>query len=130
MKDNVTLTVMSLLSVLFVLFHVADDIRIGVAPPGFSNLIAIAIGVVWLYGALTLAGRRSGYIIILVASLLGMVIPLIHMSGPNGMVGPHLTKAGGVFFFVWTNLAIGVTCLYSVLLAGRGLASLRSGQTR
>ena len=129
MKNNLTLTILSLLSIALVLFHVADDIRIGVSPPGLSNLILIAIAVVWLYGTLTLAGRTSGYIIILLGSMLGTVIPVIHMSGPNGMVGPHLTKAGGIFFFVWTNLALGVTCVYSALLAARGLRGPRSNHS-
>lgn len=127
MKNNLTLVTMSLLSLLFLVVHIADDIRIGLAPPGFSNITVIVIGVLWLYATLTLAGRKSGYIIVLVLSVLGTGIPLIHMSGPNGMVGPHLTKAGGIFFFVFTNLVIGVTCAYTALLAGRGLSSLRSG---
>jgi hypothetical protein len=130
MKHNLMLTITSLLSLLLLTFHLADDIRLGLAPAGLTNVTAIAIMVVWLYGTLALAGRRSGYIIILLGSLLGAGIPIIHMNGPHGMVGPRITASGGVFFFVWTLLAIGVMSVFSVILSARGLWSLRSGQSR
>ena len=127
MKDNVMLTIMSLLSILFGTFHLADDIARGMSPGGLLNLIAVVIFVVWLYGTLVLAGRRSGYVIILIASLLLMVIPVIHMRGVG--VGFGTTRSGG-FFFVWTLLALGVTALFSGILSARGLWSLRGGQSR
>ena len=130
MKHNLMLTISSLLLILLLMFHLTDDIRIGLAPPGLSNLTAIAILVVWLYGTLALAGRRSGYIIMLIGSVLGVGIPIIHMRGPNGMLGPHLTKSGGVFFFIWTLLAIGAVSVFCAILSARGLWSLRSGQAR
>ena len=40
-----------------------------------KHSFGILIVVVWLYGTLVLAGRRSGYIIILLVSLLASVIP-------------------------------------------------------
>jgi hypothetical protein len=127
MKDNVMLTVASLLSILLGTFHLADDIDRGMSPGGLPNLIALAICVVWLYGTLVLAGRRSGYIIILVASLLLMGIPVIHMRGKG--VGFGTTRSGGLFF-IWTLLALGVTSLFSVILSVRGLWSLKRGQSR
>jgi hypothetical protein len=97
------------------------------SPGGLPNLFAVVICVVWLYGTLVLAGRRSGYVIIILASLLSMGIPVIHMRGAG--VGFGTIRSGG-FFFVWTLLAIGVTALFSVVLAARGLWSLRRGQSR
>jgi len=44
-------------------------------PGGLSNLVAVPIFVVWLYGMLVLAERRSGYVIILLGSLLGRASP-------------------------------------------------------
>jgi hypothetical protein len=44
-------------------------------PGTLSNLIALPILVVWLYGTLVLAGKRSGYVIILLGSLLGLLDP-------------------------------------------------------
>jgi hypothetical protein len=81
MKRNVMLTIASLLSILFMTFHLTDDIVRGMEPGTLSNLIAVPILVVWLYGTLVLAERRSGYVIILLGSLLGLVVPVIHMKG-------------------------------------------------
>jgi len=121
MKHSVMLTIASLLSILLAMFHLADDIDRGMSPGGLPNLFAVVICVVWLYGTLVLAERRSGYIIILVASLLLMGIPVIHMRGVG--IGFGTNRSGG-FFFIWTLLAMGVTALFSVILAVRGLWSM------
>jgi hypothetical protein len=81
MKHNVMLTITSLLSILFMTFHLTDDIVRGMEKGGVSNLTAVPIFVVWLYGTLVLAERRSGYIIILLGSLLGLGVTVIHMMG-------------------------------------------------
>ena len=128
MKLNVMLTVASLLSILFMTFHLTDDIVRGMEPGTLSNLTAVPIFVVWLYGTLVLAGRRSGYVIILLASLLGTGVPIIHMMGKG--VGGKIAQSSGGFFFIWTLLAVGVTALFSVILSVRGLWSLRRGQPR
>jgi len=97
------------------------------ASGGVSNLIEVLTLVVWLYGTLVLAARRSVYIIILVGSLLGLGIPVIHMMGKG--VGGEIAKSSGAFFtFVWTLLALGVTTIFSVILSARGLRSLQGGQ--
>src|SRR6476661_5047989 len=59
MKPNVLLTIASLLSILLSTFHMSDDIVRGIEKGGLSNLIAVPILVIWLYGTLVLAGRRS-----------------------------------------------------------------------
>lgn len=129
MKHNVMLTIASLLSILFMTFHHADDVVRGMAPGGLTNLVPVVILVVWLYGTLALAGRRSGYVIILVGSLLASGIPVIHMTG-RGLVGGDIANSGGAFFFVWTLIALGVAALFSVILSARGLWGLRRGQSR
>jgi hypothetical protein len=123
MKQNLLLTIASLLSILFMTFHLADDIVLGFEKGGVSNLIAVPILVLWLYGALVFAGRRSGYVIILLASLLGLLVPVLHMTGKG--VGGEIAKSSGAFFFIWTMIALGVTALVSVVLSVRGLWSLR-----
>jgi hypothetical protein len=128
MKQNVILTIASLLSILFMTFHMTDDIVHGMEPGGISELAAIVlVSVVWLYGTLVLAGRRSGYVIIFLGSFLGAVVPVIHMKG-NG-VG-EIAKSSGGFFFVFTLLALGVTAVFSLVLSVRGLWGLRRGQPR
>jgi len=120
MKPNVMLTIASFLSILLLTFHLSDDIIRGMEKGGLSNLVAVPILVIWLYGTLVLAERRSGYVIILLGSLLGLAIPVVHMSGAG--VGAQVAKVpSGGFFFVWTMIALGVTALFSVILSVRGL---------
>jgi hypothetical protein len=130
MKQTVTLTITSLLSILFFTFHLADDIVRGMEKGGVSSLIAVPILVVWLYGTLVLADRRSGYVIIFLGSLLALVVPVIHMMGKGVGVDSPIAKSSGAFFFVWTLIAIGVTALFSVILSARGLWSLQRGHSR
>ena len=124
MKQNVLLTVTSLLSIVLLTFHLTDDIVHGFEKGGLSNLTAVPILVLWLYGTLVLSERRSGYIIILLASLLGMCVPIIHMKGRGVGVASGIASSSGGFFFVWTLIALGVTALFSVILSLRGLWSL------
>ena len=119
MKHNVVLTIASLLSILFMTLHLTDDIVRGMEPGTLSDLIAVPILAVWLYGTLALAEGRSGYVIILLGSLLGLLVPVIHMKGMG--VGGAIAKSSGAFFFIWTLLALGVTALFSVILSARGL---------
>jgi len=130
MKHNAMLTIASLLSILFMTFHLADDIIRGMEKGGVATLVAVPILVVWLYGTLVLAERRSGYVIILLGSLLGLVVPVIHMMGKGVGVGSNIANSSGAFFFVWTLLALGVTALFSVILSVRGLWSPQWGQSR
>ncbi|HEX7176636.1 MAG TPA: hypothetical protein VF240_15330 [Pyrinomonadaceae bacterium] len=131
MKHNLILTIASLLSILFMSFHHADDVVRGMAPGTFSNLVPVFFLLVWLYGTLVLAGRRAGYVVILVASLLASGIPVVHMRG-SGLVGGIAKSSGdfGEFFFVWTLIAADVTALFSVILSAHALWRLRRGQSR
>src|SRR5229473_7016896 len=125
MKNSVILTITSLLSLLFLTFHLADDIRRGFEPGGLSNLVVmVLISVVWLYGTLVLAERRSGYIIMFLLSLFSLVVPYVHMKGKGVGVASRLAGTSLHFFFVWTLLAIGVLGLFSAILSVRGLWSL------
>ena len=130
MKHSVMLTITSLLSILFFTFHLTDDILRGFEKGGVSNLTAVPIFVVWLYGTLVLAERRSGYVIMLLGSLLSLAVPVLHMKGTGVGVGSGIAKSTGAFFFVWTLIALGVTGLFSVILSARGLWSLPWRQSR
>ena len=121
MKQNVALTIASLLSILVMTFHLTDDVVRGMEPGTIANLIVLPILVVQLYGTLVLLGKRSGYVIILLGSLLLLVVPVVHMKGAG--VGGAIAKSDGAFFFIWTLLALGVTALFSAILSARGLFS-------
>lgn len=124
MKDNASLTITSLLTILLMTFHLSDDIRRGFEPGGFRNVTGVLMAVVWLYGTLMLSGRRSGYIIVLLGSILGTVIPLAHMRGA-GLVGGRIVNSSGIHFWVWTMLALQVTAIFSLIVSVQGLWRLR-----
>ena len=130
MKHNLTLTITSLLSILLFLIHLADDIVRGFERGGLSNLLAVPIMVVWLYATLVLTGRRSGYIMLLVLSLLASAIPIIHMRGKGVGLASGIAGSSGGFFFILTLLALGVTGVFSVILSIHGLWSLRGARSR
>jgi hypothetical protein len=126
MKQTVTLTITSLLSILLVTLHLTHDIVHKISPGKLSNLNAIIVLAVWAYAALVLAEKRSGYIIMLVMSVLASGVPVLHMSGTSGMTAG--IKSVGAYFFAWTLYALGVTAVLSVFLSARGLWSLRRGR--
>ena len=133
MKHSVMLTIASLLSILLFTIHLADDIVRGMEPGKLTNLQAVPTFVLWSYGALVLAERRSGYIITLLGGLFALLVPLAHLRGKGVGVTSRLAHSSGHFFFVWTLIAIGVTGLFSVVLSARALWSLpwrRTGSTR
>ena len=129
MTHRGTLTVTSLLSILLLAFHLTDDIVRGIEPGKLSTMVGVIILAVWLYGTLALAGRRLGYVIVLLGSILGSGVPVVHMMG-TGLVGGRIANSSGVFFWVWTLIALGVTAICSVILAVRGLWSGQSSDPR
>src|SRR5258706_15905166 len=123
MKNHVMLTVASLLSILLLTLHLADDIVRGMATGGPPNMIGLAVLAGWVWATLVLAGRRSGYVINLVLSLLAAGIPRLHITG-GGLGQGTSTRA---VFFILTLPAPARTPIFSLLLAGRGLGGPRSG---
>jgi hypothetical protein len=130
MKQSVLLTIVSVLAVLFLTLHLADDIVLGFEKGRPSNLLAVPIAVLWLYGTLALAGRRSGYVITLLGSLLGAYVPVLHFQAAAGVAGGRVANSSGAFFFVWTLLAIGVCAALSAILSVQGLWTLQWGRSR
>ena len=122
MKHNVLLTVMSLLSIVLLSIHVTHDIVRGVDSWGRQSLIGVLILVVLLYGTLVLVDRRSGLIIMLLGGLLAAGMPVLHAK-------VNMAKSG-TFLFIWTLFALGATGTLTVILAARGLWSLRLGQVK
>jgi hypothetical protein len=83
--------------------------------------MAVPICVIWLYATIFLAGRRSGYIILLLLSLLGMFVPWVHMGGRGVGMGSRIAGTHGGFFFVWMLIAIGVGSMFIAILTLHGL---------
>lgn len=94
-----------------------------------ASIYSVPLCVAWLYGTLVLAGRRSGYVIVLLFSLLSLAAPYFHIMVGRGVgIGSRTFNSSGAFFFIWTMIALGVTGLFSVILSARGLWMLRRGQ--
>jgi hypothetical protein len=85
----------------------------------------IGLLVLFLYGTLVLAERRSGHVIMLLVGLFAVAMPVMHMRGaPYGEIA---SSAGG-FFFVWTLWALGGVGGLTFVLSARGLWNLRRRQ--
>lgn len=133
MKHSVILTISSLLLILFMTLHATSDTlraRAGTPEAGGSTLVAVPILAVWLYGTLVLAERRSGYIIMLIGSLLALGMPVVHVMGGTGVFHGAIAGSSGPFVFVWTLHALGVTGMFSLILAARCLWNPQWGQSR
>jgi len=124
MKDGRLPTAASVLLILLLLLHLSDDIVRGYEKGGLAVLVALPVLAVWLFGALVLRERRSGYIITLLGSLLALAVPFFHMKGKGLGYQIEQMPSGG-FFFAWTVLALGVVGVFSVALSVRGLWQLR-----
>jgi hypothetical protein len=124
MKQSAMLTTASLLTILFITLHLTGDILFQMTPAGLLNLFAVFVLVVQLYGTLVLGGRRAGYIIIFLGSVLGLIIAVIHMKGRRGLLSGDIGNSGQAFLFVWTLLALGITSTFSVILSASALLSL------
>ena len=118
------LTITSVLLIALAIAHLAQDIVYGYEPGNVTNLLVVPIAVIWLYGTLVLAERRSGYIINLLFSLFSLVVPLVHAQGKGFGVASRMAHTTGHFFFVYSLLAIGVLGIFSVILSVHGLWSL------
>jgi hypothetical protein len=130
MKQSVLLTITSVLTLLLLTLHLADDIVYGFEKGVPSNLLAVPIAVIWLYGTLVLAERRSGYVIVLLGSLLGAYVPVVHFRLAGGVLGHEIATSSGALFWVWTLLAIGVFAVFSVILSAHELWKLQWGRSR
>ena len=130
MKHHVTLTISSLLSILLFSLHWAHEVARGLEPGTVSAFGGLLILAVWLCGTLVFAERRWGLVIILLGAILASGVPVLHMRGA-GLVGGRIANASGilgVFFWVWTNIALGASGMLSFVLSARALWSLRRGQ--
>jgi hypothetical protein len=130
MKDQVTLTITSLLSIVLFSLHWADEVARGIEPGTMSAFGGLLILSVWLCGTLVFADRRLGLVIILLGAILASGVPALHMQG-TGLVGRRIAaNSSGTLFWVWTNIALGASGMLSLVLSVRVLWNLRRGQPR
>lgn len=125
MKPGVTLTISSLLSILFFSLHWADEVARGLEPGTISAAGGFLILAVWLSATLVFADRRWGLALILLGAILASGVPILHMTG-KGLVLGRYGNTNHMFFWVWTNIALGASGMLSVVLAVRALWSMPS----
>jgi hypothetical protein len=113
MKHNVVLIVMSLLSLLFMTFHMTHDV-VRQAEGSVLYPIPVVVFALWLYGTLMLSDRVAGYIIMLLGGLIGAGMIVVHSRG-------FVVGNSGGFFFVWTLFAVSTTGWVTMILSARGL---------
>jgi hypothetical protein len=124
MKQNVPLTMSSLLLIVLFTVHLTHDFVFGLDSMSRAGTFTfLLIMLVSLYGTVELAGRRLGYVITLLLGILAAGMPVLHTVG-----GPR--SAGRGFFFVWTLLALGTSGVFSAVLSARGLWSMPWGRRR
>ncbi len=125
MKHQLTLTITSLLSILLFSLHWADEVARGLESATISAVGGLLILAVWLSVTLVFAERRLGLIIILLGSILASGVPVLHMQG-RGLVLGRYANTSAMFFWVWTNIALGASGMLSLVLSVRALWTLRS----
>lgn len=122
MKAN-TLTIASLLLVLLP-FHIGGDVVLGLDRGGAGLVfVVVPILLVMACGALLLAERTSGHVIMFVGGLAALGMPIIHCD--NGFTAAVARSPGGLFF-IWTLVALGVIGGLAMILSVRGLWIMRS----
>jgi hypothetical protein len=122
-KPN-TLTIVTLLAIVLLPFHIAGDIALGLdkGGPGLVYVV-VPILLVVACGTLLLGHRMSGHVIMFLGGLATLGMPIIHRN--NGFT-PAIAKAPGGVFFIWTLVALGVTGGLVMILSARGAWNLRS----
>src|SRR5579872_5602186 len=115
-KETITLTVTSLLSILFTIFHITDEISRGMEHARLNMVAPLMVVALWLYATLLLVERRSGLIIILLMSIIGIGIPIAHMTGA-GLIGRRIANTGGIFFWVLTLFLLELNAAVAFVLS-------------
>jgi hypothetical protein len=122
MKQRDLLSVTSILSVLLLALHISQDIVFGFDPAGLHHLFGVAILLVVVCGAVLMAERRSGEVIMLLGGVIAAGMLPLHMR--NGL-RPEFLEKSGALLFVWTLYVLGVTGGLSIILAVQALRDPR-----
>jgi hypothetical protein len=130
MQRNLTLTIASFLSILFLSFHLAQDaLRAPVAsfaagPGNFTVIVTLSI---LLFGTVSLAGRRSGFVIQFLTGVIALGMPILHLKSRGVSPDP---RPGGTFFFMWSLIVLGVLGIFTAVLSAHALWNTRRRNER
>ncbi len=112
----------SFVAAFLVLLHLTDDLARD-AFAGLDEVVATAslfAIVLWLLG-IFLSARQSrvGYALLLIFSLFGTIIALLHTTGVQPSI-TDIAETSGVFF-AWVVLAAGIVSIVALILSARAL---------
>jgi len=124
MKRKDLLTVLSLLAIVLVAMHIADDYVHGFDRRVVNNPYAILILVAWSSSVLLLRDRLIGRVVILLGGLLAIVIPIIHLNGRG--YGDEFLRTDGALRFIWTLYMLGTIGGVIIIGAIREMVGARS----
>lgn len=127
MNHNRTLTLLSLISIVLMAFHLTGDFVLGL-DKGAASPVAAIILIVWLIGTLVLGGTRWGYVITLLGGLMGAGMPFIHMRG-RGITDAIGASTLGIFF-IWGLFLVGATGSVAAILSLQELWRLRTSKAK
>lgn len=114
MNKTQLLTVTSLLSIVFLMLHIADDISRGFDSTGISNMIPIAVVVALVYGILIYRDRSPGIIAAVLVAVFAVGMPVLHLR--SARINEIAQSSGGLFF-IFTLWALGVTGMLGIVLS-------------
>ena len=123
MNHDRTLTLLSLVSIALLAFHLTGDFALGLDKGAASPVPAIIL-IVWMIGTLVLGGTRWGYVIMFLSWLAGTAMPFMHMRG-RGITDAIGASTLGIFF-IWGLFLVGATGSAAAILSLQGLWSLRT----
>lgn len=121
-RKNDLLALLSLISLVLLSMHVADDYVQGFDKHVVDNPYGILAFVFVACGIFLFRERLVGRIILLLGGIFAVAMPIMHL---NGHYPPDFARADGAFRFVWTLYAIGTTGALTIILALRELVSRR-----
>lgn len=124
MKQNDLLSATTIFSVILLALHISQDIVFGFDRGGLNQLVGVAILFVVLCGAVLLRERASGKVIMLFGGVMAVAMMPLHMR--NGL-RPEFLEKSGALLFVWTLYVLGVTGMFSIVLAVQALRGRRAG---
>jgi hypothetical protein len=125
MNHNRMLTVLSLVSIVLMAFHLTGDFVLGL-DKGAASRVAAIILIVWISGTLVFGGSRWGLVIMFLGGLMGAGMPFIHMRG-RGITDAIGASTLGIFF-IWGLFLVGATGSAAAMLSLQELWRLRSGK--
>jgi hypothetical protein len=122
MKQNDILSMTSMLSVFLLTLHISQDIVFGFDRAGLNHLVGVAILLVIVCGAVQLRERTLGKVIMLLGGVMAAGMLPLHMR--NGL-RPEFLEKSGALLFIWTLYLLGVTGVFSIILAIQVLRARR-----